>query len=323
MHRRRAKRRSLLVTGVLMVGLLAAGVAEAQPTGGSFGSGSNATPLMIVVDEGRTATVQLRVAMPIASGETGTPFEIGMMGYDPNEFSVYGPGVDISGMTLTVTMRENQRSASITVASVVDGDGTNEFLTLTIADGDAADSGKSVAVVTVRDAQRAAVEFKEEAATILEGAKGSIKVNGLTPPYTYNEEGAWVHVEEVSSDGNPMLQLTSTDSNARYDADGRLRVPLADDVEAEATFSALALQDMDGRNAETMLRLTMPGDGVRLGTMVEMTISIVDDDEDDGTTPTPTPALPLFGAFALGSGLLAVGRRRLRQPHLSAHAVGR
>jgi hypothetical protein len=318
MHRRRAKRRSLLVTGVLMVGLLAAGVAEAQPTGGSFGSGSNATPLMIVVDEGRTATVQLRVTEPA----TGT-FTIDMADYDTEKFSVYGPGVDISGMTLTVTMRENQRSASITVASVVDGDGTNEVLTLTISEDDAADSGKTEAAITVRDAQRTAVEFKEEAATILEGAKGSIKVNGLTPPYTYNEEGAWVHVEEVSSDGNPMLQLTSTDSNARYDADGRLRVPLADDVEAEATFSALALQDMDGRNAETMLRLTMPGDGVRLGTMVEMTISIVDDDEDDGTTPTPTPALPLFGAFALGSGLLAVGRRRLRQPHLSAHAVGR
>ena len=31
------------------------------------------------------------------------------------------------------------------------------------------------------------------------------------------------------------------------------------------------------------------------------------------TTPTPTPALPLFGAFALGAGLLAGGRARLRR----------
>jgi hypothetical protein len=30
-------------------------------------------------------------------------------------------------------------------------------------------------------------------------------------------------------------------------------------------------------------------------------------------TPTPTPALPVFGAFALGAGLLAAGRRRLRR----------
>ena len=30
-------------------------------------------------------------------------------------------------------------------------------------------------------------------------------------------------------------------------------------------------------------------------------------------TPTPTPALPLFGAFGLGAGLLAVGRARMRR----------
>ena len=35
-----------------------------------------------------------------------------------------------------------------------------------------------------------------------------------------------------------------------------------------------------------------------------------------GTTPTPTPALPVFGAFALGAGLLAAGRRRLRRQQL-------
>lgn len=32
-----------------------------------------------------------------------------------------------------------------------------------------------------------------------------------------------------------------------------------------------------------------------------------------GAMPTPTPALPLFGAFALGAGLLAAGRARLRR----------
>ena len=29
--------------------------------------------------------------------------------------------------------------------------------------------------------------------------------------------------------------------------------------------------------------------------------------------PVPTPALPLFGAFALGAGLLAAGRARMRR----------
>ena len=32
-----------------------------------------------------------------------------------------------------------------------------------------------------------------------------------------------------------------------------------------------------------------------------------------GAMPTPTPALPIFGAFALGAGLLAAGRARLRR----------
>ena len=32
-----------------------------------------------------------------------------------------------------------------------------------------------------------------------------------------------------------------------------------------------------------------------------------------GGAPTPTPALPLFGAFALGAGLLTAGRARLRR----------
>jgi hypothetical protein len=31
---------------------------------------------------------------------------------------------------------------------------------------------------------------------------------------------------------------------------------------------------------------------------------------------TPTPALPIFGAFALGAGLLAAGRRRMKQQRL-------
>ena len=32
-----------------------------------------------------------------------------------------------------------------------------------------------------------------------------------------------------------------------------------------------------------------------------------------GAMPTPTPALPIFGAFALGAGVLAAGRARLRR----------
>ena len=35
--------------------------------------------------------------------------------------------------------------------------------------------------------------------------------------------------------------------------------------------------------------------------------------DGDGDMPTPTPALPVFGAFALGAGLLAAGRARLQR----------
>ena len=42
--------------------------------------------------------------------------------------------------------------------------------------------------------------------------------------------------------------------------------------------------------------------------------------DEEEVTPmdgaTPTPALPLFGAFALGVGLVAAGRRRLRRQRL-------
>ena len=39
--------------------------------------------------------------------------------------------------------------------------------------------------------------------------------------------------------------------------------------------------------------------------------------------PTPTPALPIFGAVALGAGLLAAGRARLRRRELRAGRVQR
>ena len=76
-------------------------------------------------------------------------------------------------------------------------------------------------------------------------------------------------------------------------------------------------------------------DGDMESTSTEWTISNVENDEDytvrvracsfgecgdwsdeEEVTPmegTPTPALPLFGAFALGAGLLAAGRARLRR----------
>jgi hypothetical protein len=46
-----------------------------------------------------------------------------------------------------------------------------------------------------------------------------------------------------------------------------------------------------------------------------VTIRCVGCDQDyrDVPTVTPTPALPLFGAFGLGAGLLAAGRARMRR----------
>ena len=39
--------------------------------------------------------------------------------------------------------------------------------------------------------------------------------------------------------------------------------------------------------------------------------------------PAPTPALPLFGAVALGAGLLAAGRARIRRRQQQLRGRGR
>lgn len=181
------------------------------------------------------------------------------------------------------------------------------------------DMNISTAIVTVVDEHRPTVMFKSESETALEGAEATVTLKSdFGTGIGHNMNDAYVHIEEVSTDGSRKVQLlTKGLTGASYDADGRLKMPLTGE-EDEASFKLTVLQDSDGRNEEIMLMLTKPGDGVQLGDMDMITLNLVDDDEvdddeDDGTTPTQTPALPVFGAFALGAGLLAAGRRRLRR----------
>ena len=210
------------------------------------------------------------------------------------------------------------RRLILTAATVQDQNGINEMVTLTVAAMDTitaenATERTSVATVTVLDMQRPTVEFKEEDATFLEATKATITLTAsLGNTFDHNMK-ATVNVDEMSRGGVSKVQLLG---GAGYDADGRLIVDFADATKGgtEITFEVQALTDSDGRNEEVTLMLSKPGDGVRLGAMTSMTLMIIDDDEDDGTPPpTKTPALPIFGAFALGAGLLAAGRARLRR----------
>ena len=88
------------------------------------------------------------------------------------------------------------------------------------------------------------------------------------------------------------------------------------------TASAAGWDEMATPMNVTAMEYTI--DGLINGTAYLVRVRAVDSagamgewsDSGSGTPmgmPTPTPALPLFGAFGLGAGLLAVGRARMRR----------
>ena len=262
---------------------------------------------------------------------TGTSFTFtAFTGGIPDALTFYGPGVDVdrAAATLTVSVTQ-QRRVNLTAASVVDANGKNEKVVLEISATDlisaattatAAEMKRQYAMVTVTDAKRPTIEFKEESAVMLEGQKDTFKLTAdLGPEFKHNDY-AKVTIEEVAAaDGRQRVQLLK--KGATYDAAGRLIVEFKGN-KTEETFDVQALDDTmaDGTDMVTLM-LGVPttgGNGSQLGTMTMMTLEIVDDEggtttTPTPTTPTPTPALPTFGAFALVAGLVAAGRRRLRQ----------
>jgi hypothetical protein len=113
-------------------------------------------------------------------------------------------------------------------------------------------------------------------------------------------------MEDVSSARTFMLTLAGTAmENSDYTIDSELTIPKdtkTGSVQLRAVTDAVAEMD------ETVMITVMAG-GVMIGTVQTVTIT---GDPDAPTIPTPTPALPIFGAFALGAGLFAAGRARLR-----------
>jgi hypothetical protein len=309
------KRRFLFVTGCLAAALvLVVSTAAQSQTVLSFGT----SPNDYTMDEGGTVDIPISVTIVADSEDSNLEATIivegavGTSGLRPINFYGLGFEVKAAGDMITFKATSDQvRRATLTAVSLADPDGINEMVTLTTeTDG----TGTMMATATVIDDHRPTVMFKSESATALEGAEATVTLaSDFGPGFAHNMYDAYVHIEEVSSDGSRKVQLlTKGLTEASYDADGRLKMPLSGE-KSDAEFKLTVLQDSDGRNEEIMLMLTKPGDGVQLGDMEMITINIVDDDEDDGTTPTPTPALPVFGAFALGAGLLAAGRRRLRR----------
>ena len=74
---------------------------------------------------------------------------------------------------------------------------------------------------------------------------------------------------------------------------------LANDVEHHVQVAAMNAVGMGAYSASVMA-----------------TPMAMDPEPEPEPTPTPTPALPLFGVLALGAGLAAAGRNRLRARRL-------
>ena len=100
---------------------------------------------------------------------------------------------------------------------------------------------------------------------------------------------------------------TGTDRSVRQALTGRIAI-----AKPEGTFGLAAADDdendysddYDRLRATPMDRVMMSGNALSGRMMDDM-----EDDED----PMETPALPLVGLLLLGAGLVAAGRRRLRQ----------
>jgi hypothetical protein len=317
------KRRFLFVTGCLAAALvLVVSTAAQSQTVLSFGT----SPNDYTMDEGGTVNIPISVARmagdTVDDGSLTAMITVtgdGVSGANPS-VNFYGLGFaaptsnNNDEITIVFTATSIQvRRATLTAVSLSDPNGVNEMGELKITG--TTGMGANMATATVIDDHRPTVMFKSESATALEGAEATVTLaTDFGPGHMHNANGAYVHIEEVSSDGSRKVQLlTKGLTEASYDADGRLMVPLSGE-ENDESFKLTVLQDSDGRNDEIMLMLTKPGNGVQLGDMTMMTLNLIDDDEvEDEGTPTPTPALPIFGAFALGAGLLAVGRARLQR----------
>ena len=272
------KRRFLFVTGCLMAALVLFWSTETLAQDVSFGFVKDKE----TVAEGATVNITVNVDTAQSGG-----LDVTMAVGGGGGVVFYGPEVTGSTeTTLTVAARENQSRITITAASVADGNGMNEAVTLMIPDGDLTGAGKGMITITVVDGQRAAVQFKDDEATVLEGAKTSVSLTAAGIERGHNM-AATVHVEEMSMDGVRRVQLLKT--GASYDGDGRLILTFKEnmDVSDELEFDVQGLPDADGMNAETMLMLTMPGDGVKLGSMTEMMVMVIDDDEDTGDPEEP------------------------------------
>jgi hypothetical protein len=340
--RRERWRLGAVVALAAIIAVGTAGVASAQVDGNNGAAFPKAAATKKAkpynVDEGSTVSIPIEVKHdPAASSDaaivTIMSGEIDAMGMFeksaiPEALTFYGPGitVGVNRMMLTFSPTPGQRRITLTAASVVDANGANETVALEIAAANiitstgetAATSKRRYATVTVVDAKRPVVEFKDATDSLLEGEKTTLKLKAdLGPEFSHNADATVALEAMVSADGKQKVQLLKT--GASYDATGRLLVKFTLD-KVEETFDVQVLDDPDGMNDEVMLMLSKPttgGIGVQVGTMATMTLTIVDDDEGDGTTtpttPTPTPALPVFGAFVLAGGLAAAGRRRMQQ----------
>ena len=121
-----------------------------------------------------------------------------------------------------------------------------------------------------------------------------------------------VEYTATAGDASIMVSWTAVEGAARY------QVGWSKDTQAETANSYISVRDGLSYTIENLAN----------GTAYAVWVNAVDEDGYGGEgsrrpvvvtpmaaaeMPTPTPALPLFGAFALGAGLLAAGRARVRR----------
>ena len=114
-------------------------------------------------------------------------------------------------------------------------------------------------------------------------------------------------MDNVAAARTFMLTLAGTAmQNSDYTVPSELIIP-----KDTKTGSVQLTAVMDGAaEMDESVMITVMAGGVMIGTVQTITITDV----------TSTPALPIFGAFALGAGLFAAGRARLRRRQAALRA---
>ena len=160
---------------------------------------------------------------------------------------------------------------------------------MTIKDADLIDGGEPLAHIYVIDDERPSIELEVDSLTALEGQRISVKLEAdLGTTLTHNRFRSIIYVQ-----GPPSVQLlgNADDSNDRkasyfYDSAGRLGINLSPrsgyiGKSQSISFDVQVMQDDDSMDEEVTITLDAALEGIQIGDMDTLTLSVADDDEGE------------------------------------------